>query len=160
MVERIPTEDERELANRLKREARATEPAFSEALHARICRAVRDSGPPVRRRPPTFPWRHRWLLLAAAATVVLGASWIASWLSRPSGSAVRSPEAEVALVGTGDPAVEAEMITGPTAELAGQFGMLVDSTLETGRWAYLDHDARVAARFLMDQLPLDVASIE
>jgi hypothetical protein len=160
MVERIPAEDEQRLADRLKREARATRPAFSEALHARICRAVSDSGPAARRRPSTSPWRHRWLLLAAAAALLLSVSLVAWWLAPPSASPTRSPGAKVAFVEPHEPTVDPEMITGPTGEMAEEFGKLVDSTLETGQWAYLDHDARVAAQFLMDQLPIDVASIE
>jgi hypothetical protein len=39
-------------------------------------------------------------------------------------------------------------------------GMLVDSTVTAGQWAYLDHDAQVAVRLLMNQLPFDAASIE
>jgi hypothetical protein len=31
-------------------------------------------------------------------------------------------------------------------------GLLVDSTLTDRRWAYLDHDARLAARMLLTQL--------
>ena len=160
MVEHMPTEDEQRLADRLKLEARATRPAFSETLHARICRAVKESGAPMRRRPMTLPRRHRWLLLAAAATLLLSVSLVAWWLTRPPGSATRSPGFKVAVVERQDPAVDPGMITGPAGQMAGEFGKLVDSTLETGQWAYLDHDARVAAQFLMDQLPFDVASIE
>jgi hypothetical protein len=32
--------------------------------------------------------------------------------------------------------------------------------LTTGQWAYLDHDARVAVRLLLDQLPFDAESVE
>lgn len=151
MAERIPNEEER-LAARLKLEAQATRPAFSEALHARICQALDDSEPPVPRRRLRWRWRDHWALVAIAATLLVGVS-LAVWWSRKGPGPTEVPS-EVAV------AAGPDMITGPTVRAAEDVGMLVDSTFSEGQWAYLDHDAQVAVRLLMDQLPLDVESME
>jgi hypothetical protein len=130
--------------------------------------------------------RRRWWAVAAAAAVLAGALCVASWLRKPTGAGPTPPDAHVVVdqkpVRTSDaemiaeaptpapdreriaeapaPAPDAEMIADTTGRVAEQFGMLVDSTLTTGQWAYLDHDARVAAQLLIDQLPLSLASVE
>jgi len=170
MVERILNDEERRLAERLKREAQATRPAFSEALHTRICQSLRQGEVPVRRRGTVgWHWRHasgtRWLRsgwwpVAIAATLLLGVSLVGWWLGRPPGPGPGPSELVVVPAGSPDPVADPGMITGPTARTAEQVGVLVDSTVSAGQWAYLDHDARVAFRLLMDQLPWDVASME
>lgn len=160
MVDRIRTDEEERLANRLRRDAQATRLAFSEALHARICQAVKRCDPPVQRRATPSWLQSRWLPVAIAATLLVSISLVAWLLNRSTGPAprLRGPGGAVAQVP--DPVADPDTITRRTAGTAKEVGMLVDSTLSTGQWAYLDHDARVAVQLLMDQLPLDVASVE
>jgi len=179
MVERILNDEERRLADRLKREAQATRPAFSEALHARICQSLRQGEVPVRRpgtegagqRPKVGPeawslWSATWWLrsgrwpVAIAATLLVGVSLVAWWLGRPPGPEPGPSELVAIPTESLDPVADPDMITGPTARTAEHVGALVDSTVSAGQWAYLDHDARIAFRLLMDQLPWDVASME
>jgi len=167
MVEPILNDEERRLADRLKREAQATRPVFSEAFHARICQSLRQCEAPVR-RPGTqaklwsAPWwlRSGWLPVAIAATLLVGVSLVAWWLGRPPGPEPGVREVVIIPAEPPVPGTDPDMITGATARTAEHVGILVDSTVSAGQWAYLDHDARVAFRLLMDQLPLDVASIE
>jgi hypothetical protein len=160
MVERIFNDEERRLADRLKREAQATRPAFSEALHVRICEALKQCEAPVRQGIVTWWLRTGWWPVAIAATLLVSVSLVAWWLGRPPGPEARSREVVTIPIESPDPVADPGMITGPTARTAEHVGMLVDSTVSAGQWAYLDHDARVAFRLLMDQLALDVASME
>jgi hypothetical protein len=160
MADRIRTDEEERLADRLRREAQATRPAFSEALHARICQAVKRCEPPVPRRATPWWLRSRWLPVAIAAMLLVSISLVTWLLNRSTGPAPRLREPGGAVAQTPDPVADAEMITRRTADTAKEVGMLVDSTLSTGQWAYLDHDARVAVQLLINQFPLDVASVE
>jgi hypothetical protein len=51
-------------------------------------------------------------------------------------------------------------LTSVTSDAAEQLRLLVDSTLSRQQWAYLDHDVQVAARLLLEQLPLDDHQLE
>jgi hypothetical protein len=98
--------------------------------------------------------------VAIAATLLVGVSLVAWWLGRPAGPGPGPREVVMIPAELPDPGTDPDMITGATARTAEHVGLLVDSTVSAGQWAYLDHDARVAFRMLMDQLPLDVASME
>jgi len=146
------------LAERLKHEAEVTRPAFSEALHARICRAVGQCE--LRELPqPSAPLLRRpWVWSAIAVTLLLGALLLV-WKTRvPTGptpepiGVARRTEREP------EPAEEAELPTDVIVDVPVDVGVLVDSTLANRRWAYLDHDARLAAQVLIAQLPLDMTS--
>ncbi len=50
-------------------------------------------------------------------------------------------------------------MTGLADRAAAEIDALVDSTMVQQQWAYLDHDARLAAEVLLDQLPFDVMSV-
>ncbi|MHC4399951.1 MAG: hypothetical protein ACYTG0_09750 [Planctomycetota bacterium] len=162
MNKRISTEDEKQLAERLRRDARGAKPDFSEGLHSRICQAVRQSEPPKSRRTQWFAWRRRRWLMAVAAALVISATLAAWWLSRPPLPIEGRDESKVAVDDTPTPVddppvpvVDPGLITG-----AEELWASVDTTLSAGQWAYLDHDARLAAEMLLDQLPFDVALIE
>jgi hypothetical protein len=119
---------------------------------------------------------HRWVLVAVAATLVVSVCLAAWRLFQPPGPAWRPIDTDIVINDVPDPAgdpdvnpavdpdvgpvVDPEMITGPAGEAAEQVVMLVDATLTTGQWAYLDHDARVAVDMLVGQLPFDIESIE
>jgi hypothetical protein len=73
MVKRSMSDEERRLRDRLKREADAMQPEFSEALHQRVMGAIRQAPAPERpSRARLAGWMRRpggWLSLAAAASV-------------------------------------------------------------------------------------------
>jgi anti-sigma factor RsiW len=155
MARRIARHDEDALAGRLKREAEALRPAFSEELHTRICRAVRQSGARPDRPAPVRSWSRRLVYAALAATLLISASLIALRLSRlelaPPGPRGVAPR----IASTTDPLAGVEALIDVTDDAAEQV-MLVDSTLIDRQWAYLDHDVRMAAGLLIDQLRLDL----
>jgi len=157
MVERIPPEEEKTLADRLRREARATCPAFSETLHAQIVRAVRQQGAQSRRPPGKSWWQRRWAV-AVAAAACLAITSLAVWRLAVWETPIPDPVEGTALVpSTPDdsaPALDA-LVELPDGTAEG-LGSAIDSALADQRWAYLDHDARIAAGLLLDQLPLDM----
>jgi len=177
MVDSIRPEDERRLAERLRCEAEAQCPEFSELLHRRIVDALG-----ARQVEPRKDFRSRfgprtWLVGALVASVAIVATVaISPYLDRrqppvapqPKETAVvppdasqlpqpvrqpeaRSPGAEKARI---DPI---DAVAGGSAETVGN---LVDATLTKSQWAYLDHDARVAADLVLAQLPLDLSVLD
>ena len=163
MAESISNHDEKRLADRLKREAQATRPEFSEALHAQICQAIEQGAAPaprprLRLRSPT---RWAWVLVAATllASVTLVAWWLGRSTDRGPGPAPGPSDLQIA-VDEPESIAPPDLITGPAGDTVEQLGMLADAALTTGQWAYLDHDAGLAIQSLVDRLPLDVASIE
>lgn len=142
------------LAERLKAEAEASRPAFSEELHARLCRALREG-----ETPPAWPAearlsRRRLAYAAAVLACLAAALLLAVWL----GVAPRrgpDPRDTVPQLADGEEPLSGlnalVQITDETAQQA----MRVDSTLLDQQWAYLDHDVRMAASALIDQLQLD-----
>ncbi len=146
-----PADLEDNLGRLLRTEAADRRPEFSEALHSRIMGAV-ESSPPVR----PSGWlatdrQRRWLagtIAGALAVVLMLVAW-QSGVFAPTG-----PEEEFAQETTLDPA---EVLTGTDGA---KVGLMVDQTLAQSQWAYLDHDAKIAANLLMDQLPFELASSE
>ena len=168
MVDKHAHDEERTMADRLQNEARQTRPAFSEALHARICRAVEASkiAEPPRQVAPSRLGRFG-IAAALAASLIVAVSYLVWQGSTPSGPAsphrlMTKPDNFASLDGQEDIAVEPEPELGPDEDLqsptdvpgnpAVDIGLLVDSTLADRRWAYLDHDARLATRMLLTQL--------
>lgn len=177
MVKQISSQKDKEraLADGLKREAEASRPEFSEALHARIRRAVAESPPRAGR--PIDPLRYspvrRWAYVAAAATVAVAATaivWQAVLTPAPDLAptnvaptnvapthVAKSPDPDGGPSGVpqSDPLkglnVFVEKITGDVPE---RVDRTMASTLIAGQWAQLDHDARLAASLLTDPLPL------
>jgi hypothetical protein len=160
MVKPMGPDEEQRLAERLKREAEAARPAFSEALHARICQALKRCEAAAQPRAVTPWWRSVWLPVAIAAALLASVPLAAWWLNRPFGPGGGPAERGALPTEITGPAADPDMITGPTARTAEHVGLLVESTVSAGQWAYLDHDARLAIQLLVDQLPLDVASLD
>ncbi|MBN2475442.1 MAG: hypothetical protein JXB62_12595 [Pirellulales bacterium] len=155
MAKPILPDDERALARRLKREAAASRPAFSEPLHARICQAVGSRRPSVVRRPQPRTWQSGLALAATAAVCLAGAWWIASQWNRPPAPTPKRRNV-AAVPEPGDPLRELDQLVEMPNVTAENVGTAVQAALNTRRWAYLDQDAQVAARLLMDKLPLDL----
>jgi len=143
---------ERDLAERLRREAEASRPDFSEELHRRICLVIEQGDAPSPRpekRAPGFP--RMWATVAA--TLLVAGAVLLAWQSyNPQvvdpGTTVEetSPEA------VAEELAELSTVTQDTVEGALQ----VDSHLAAEGWAHLDHDAQVATELILDQLPLDM----
>lgn len=161
MTEPISPDDEKALADCLKREAEASRPAFSEGLHARIRQEVAHGELHSWRRPAARPLGRRWISAAVAATCVVSASLVAwqlvAWhLSTRSVPEPGPPEVTALVSEPADPLAGLSAIADVT-DRAEHVGMLVYSSLTTQQWAYLDHDARIATRMLIDQWPLEIA---
>ena len=167
-------EDQRRLAERLRREAAAERPAFSEALHRRIVAGVarRDIKP-----RPTAARRlgpRTWLTAALVASVAVTAAIAVSRYANRSISDPAAPQETVAVTPSHtspdhtspnpQPSEQPELDPlgpelGPLDAVAGvtaqSVGSLIDATLRESQWAYLDHDARLAADMMLAQIPLD-----
>ena len=155
MVNSITLEEEKNLADHLRREAETTRPEFSETLHGRILRTLEDRKSPARQHGQASWPRRRWAYAAVAATLLIGASLLAWRLSTTTGPGP-GPAEEIA---TGDDPAGPPAVLPAMVDVAGmadgttqQVGTLA-SVLTTEQWAYLDHDARVAMDLLIDQLP-------
>ncbi len=174
MVERLSPENERRLADRLRREAEDRRPEFSESLHQRIVEAT--TWHKVQPRPAAFgrPELRAWLGAALAVGIAVVATvGVWQYVHREAPQALQPretavlPPGEVAEPETGHdvPPVDVEQspldpldaVAGGTAETVGN---LVDATLRKSQWAYLDHDARLAADLMLAQLPLDLELLE
>ncbi len=161
MDKRNLSDEERRLAERLKREAELSRPAFSEALHQRICAAVRQEEPLAPRQDDRdlFRRRARWPYLLVAASVLVAAGAVAwstrhAWQPGPNAPEIAAPPRPAR-----DPLADVHALVGVTRRAPQQVGTTVESTLSDRRWAYLDHDARLAADMLIDQLPLDMLAM-
>ena len=177
MVDKDTHDEKWDLADRLRQEAKQTRPAFSESMHVRICRAVEQNEMAEPPRPATRPrFRRTGITAAVAATLAVGVLYFVWQGNSPSGrfSSGRpfSPDVSVPkpgdIVGTaGREKAVADAEPRPNEDLpsptdvpsnpAVEIGLLVDSTVANRRWAYLDHDARLAANMLLDQLPGSIA---
>jgi hypothetical protein len=146
------------LADRLRREAEASRPAFSEELYERICLVVKlDDGlsPPETASPRSetaSPRPNRRLWLSVAATLLLAGTSLLAWqLNNPNTPVTLPPIDNNSIASIPQDLDGISEITDNTAAGA----LLVDSALTTEGWAYLDHDARVATELILNQLPLD-----
>ena len=165
MVDKDAHDEKWDIADRLRHEAKETRPEFSESLHVRICRAVEQCEMAEPPRPVALPRFGRpGISAAVAATLALGVLCLVWQGSSPSGSVLK-PGKIVGSAGQEEALVEPEprpneALPSPTdvpGNPAVEIGLLVDSTLTNRRWAYLDHDAQLAARMLLDQLPGSIA---
>jgi len=149
--------------NRLRREALATRAEFSEALHKRICQAIRQA------QASPFPaaddvvlrreMRPAWGMAAAAACAFTVA--VLAWREFRSDprtipsvelrAKLESPLANNAKVWGGG---REHATMPPMMAVMGDLLASVDQAIAPSQWAYLDHDARVAFRLFAQVLPL------
>jgi len=156
MADRSSHDDNKALADRLEQEGRETRPVFSKALHARVCRAIEHCEMEELPRPAGASFRGRWVYSAVAAALVVVALLLAWRNVVPKGPAPGPVDVAVSIPPEPLPVDEMRSPAGATVDAAVEMGLLVDSTMTSQRWAYLDHDARLAAQMLIDQLPLDM----
>lgn len=170
MSDPLPIRDEKGLAQRLRRDAESSRPEFSEALHERVCRAIRESRPgevqPKRRRP-LGRLALSWAAVAVAAACVAAA--VIVWKARdvtprpslPGEGAIAGhsrPAKAVPPDSLANAAVDLSPLTGLTGQVSAGIPALVDAAMDARRWAYLDHDARLTLEILTDRFPFDLGS--
>ena len=151
--------EEASLADRLRREALAARPEFSESLHQRLCRAVRarQAEGAVRTQRPGQRGGRR-LFPAAAAAVLLAAAlvtWGAFFAGRGTQLAGKISAPPQAARPPGDRDLAA---IGELAEEANeQIADLLEQTAEWPQLARLDYWTSRAFSELRDRVPLDAA---
>jgi len=167
MAQRISPEQERLLADRLRREAEASRPEFSDALHAKICQAVeRSSHRPLRRRETSGSAR-RSTYVAVAVAVLVSATlvvWQAIPRSAPTGVPPEvaesvSPKVDVREPSQGIAFEHIENLNRLVETLDGapqRFDRTVESALIAGPWGGLDHDVRLVTSMVTEPLRLDL----
>jgi hypothetical protein len=179
MVRSRSSGKEQILADRLRREAAAGRPEFSETLHRQLCRAVRrcQAAQSVADPVPVSSGRLRYGIVAAMAAAGVLAATVIVWRAIPHGGApVRGANPSLAKAATPVPPrvasapqetresaetlTELEML-GDLADRATQeIGILVESTVTERPWDYLDQKSRLAVEALNNRVPLDaVASL-
>ncbi len=170
MLNRKSLRDEKALGDRLRAEAAQSRPDFSEALHARICRAVQHCRPDeagVDRRPAGSRRGPRRTLATVAVAASLGTAMFV-WQAyrngygpdgaRPGGLADRAATGGTSLADAPDFHVELYAVTGFAATMPEKIDALIDSAVATQQWTDLGDDARLTVRMLADRLPFDLAS--
>ena len=163
--------EEQVLADRLRREAAACRPEFSETLHRQLCRTVRrcdatqSVADPISASPRLLRY---WIPTTIAAAGVLIATVVAWQTLRDDRTTnrVMNPSLADAGVAVGPPTTaaptptELEMVGDLAARTTEQIGILVESTVTQRHWAFLDQNARLALEALNDRVPLGaVASL-
>jgi len=174
MIDPISPEDERRLAECLRREAEEERPAFSETLHRRIVEALPSREAMPRPGGARRPAPRLWLAAALVAGVAVAAVLVVSQVldHRAAGPPTPDETAVVPKERTPHERVPHEREPSPEPDAGEQNALdplgavasgtpvnvdrLVDATLGKSKWAYLDHDARLAANLMLDQIPLDL----
>lgn len=155
--------EEASLADRLRREALAARPEFSESLHQRLCQAVRARQAQLAVRPRRPSWQGgRRLYPAAAAAAALVAAALVTWgaffagrggtqsaakISAPAPPQAPRPSEDRDLAAIGELAEEANV----------QLTDLLEQTAEWPQLARLDYWTSRAFSELRDRVPLDAA---
>lgn len=139
------------IARAARDEAFRDVPAFSDPLHERIMAAVRAS-----HRPPLALHARRASLWPLAAAAALLALVLTSTLVRPprNESQTRLPsQATMSRTNSGEFALSAPSL--PAALVSwGRRESAMEADLGPAHWAGLDHDARLAAHYVLDPLSL------
>lgn len=153
------TEDdghEGDLARRLRAEAAADRPDFSEGLHARIMASLPADRPAIDAGRPRPVRGRRWLAGSLSAAMLM-AGVVIGWHVRGMGVGQTAAPKETAVAESDTPlaAMGAVRYAG-----GAEVGRMIDEGFARSQWAYLDHDARLAAELIMDQLPLELAFAE
>ena len=162
MAKNTARQSEARLAERLKAEAGATRPEFSQSLHERICEAALKSEARATPLPKAMRLgRRRIHAIVAAATIVI-LTVVAWWATHPRQPGPgpdeqeiveKQPEQPEPPPDAVDPLDGLNNLVGVPGRKARDLDSLVASTMTEQRWAYLDEDARTATRLLIDQLP-------
>ena len=151
---------EDDLGRRLKAQADDLRPEFSESLHARIIESLPASSGQAK-RPGIIDISPRWRVLGTAAAALLLIVVLVAWQGIPfGGSNMPSPPSVAESQDADDQDVQLAAIGTLSRADGAELGAMVDRTFAQGQWAYLDHDAKVAAELLTNQLPFQLALSE
>ena len=138
------------LGRALRAAARDDRPAFSESLHARIVAALPANSPRASRGWSASSRFRQWSVAALAGSLLVAFGLVA-WQSM-------TPEPTTPLVAEDVTAFDPVTMIARTD--GAEVGLMLDQTLVRSQWAYLDHDAKIAANLLIEQLPFRVAASE
>ena len=165
MAKRISPEQERLLANRLRREAETSRPEFSDALHARIRQAVeRSSHRTLRRRETTGSGRRSTYVAVAVAVLVSATLVVWQAIPRPAPRVVPPDVVESVPPDVHEPSQEfafehierlnrlVETFDGAPQRVDRE----VESALIAQQWGGLDHDVRLVTSMVTEPLRLDL----
>ena len=162
------SEREARLRARARRDALRAAPKFSQALHTRIMEEIDATelkrtmpvGRPALARDASqaFAWRYSWIFptaLAAGIALAIGPGalrLIQSSAPEPTVVALEKP----ATIGMTDLKPRAAMLS--IDQTARRVNARVRDVVQTAmvqqQWVGLDHDVRLATRYLVDQVPL------
>jgi hypothetical protein len=162
MPERISPVQERELGERLRREARNARPAFSETLHQRIIAAVKRRQAELLPRPrPVAPaWRVRLAGAFAAACLLVAAAFCTRLIEPGPRQAAVPPSAagtNGVVVTTAAPLADILPIDSWAAASGNaDLDEMIESAVVAPQVAALTDDARDAGESLLQRLPVDL----
>jgi hypothetical protein len=147
-------QQEKEVADRLRREIVASRPQFSHELHVKVRHAVAEYRANRAATLSSRRWRewssYRWPIVGAACVLVV----VCVALSVDS---FRGPAPVPSTI-----ASRAKLSLGHVLEFAdraaAKTGAVAAEAMAAQRWAYLDHDARAVLAAPAARLPLDVIS--
>jgi hypothetical protein len=158
-----PTREDEQNRLRLRQEALDGRAEFSDAVHQRLCETIRrcDVAPSPAADEPILIRRVSlgWPVAATAACLIVAAT--IGWQVFRNARNPRPPSDLPQVVRA--PAVGSEPVP-PSAEFRpvpaahypapGEIVALVDSTMTSSQWAYLEHDAQVAWKLFAEAVPL------
>jgi hypothetical protein len=149
------------LADRLRQEALAMRPAFSEDLHARLCAAVRSC--PVEAVRPLVAAGGRWTgwaSLAAAGCLLLavGATWMLTRTGPQAGAGAYAARRGATGPGNAHRKADVQSVTALVDQVSTKFDGFVDLAVHGPRRFYLDRSLRTALQTGVVRVPVDVVS--
>ena len=141
------------LARAALNDAERLTPKFSESLHSRIMTRVGKSVPSARSNRQT-PNSTAWLIPAAAAAIVLIVLVPLLRLDRGSTVAPGHPDpSKIVGMALNPQSLSMAAVQRPLSQLSSREAAL-EAELGPAQWTALDHDARLAARLVLDPLPV------
>lgn len=149
--ERPPFVQDR-IARAARRDALRDAPVFCDTLHARVMDALRVAV----FRPRVVGSARIWMLPVSIAAAVLVATAVAF---NPGEPTRRPPRAALPTATTGSPGASGQFaLSAPPVSAAlaswGRRESAMEADLGPAHWAGLDHDARLAARYILEPLSL------
>jgi hypothetical protein len=151
------TNQEKAVADRLRREIGKMRPEFSEELHARLWRSVqqhRADGAALSVRKPIAGWLFRWASVAAAVSLLaaIGVTWHVMHAVRDAG--MHTPAIAIA----NRQQTGLSNMTELADRVARKADAVADAAAKVHCWGYLEQDARSVLEMPAAKLPFDVVS--
>ena len=160
MFKRVPSTEERLLAEQLRREAMESRPWFSESLHRRILGAVKHHRAATANLAGVPTVSRRWprVLAAVLTAACLLCAVAIGW------RLMKNPAQQ-------EPAQGTPQVAGPSINDLPSIGDLTDHTVDRfdrltisaalePQTTHLKHDARAVAGIFLDRLPVNVKVVD